>query len=598
MMHRIIGTRIGAWLVALALVALAGAGCGDSEVSTTAALDAREDADIRPNANDVYFMVPAGTEAVEANVTDTLPLKIFLYNKKTGLAAAAQDIHFEITSALEGTTLSAKNARTDDQGAAAVDLRSGAQEGVVKVVADHPSANGVEFTVTVRPLATGSLEVKLEHGAPSLMPLDRVEVRVYRNTEFTCTEFRPLFAQPDPLTMQEAATLMDRPRFETLSANTRYTITARARGPQGQLAAAACEEDVSLEESGSRTVQLVLQMIPLNPVGRYLMTSNWDFTDALSESGAVGATVVRVLNVFEDPGKALYDEAMGLLKNFIGIAGWAIDQFLNLTGIDDMLKNGINRFVEDNQVLRKVRDAGRDLRTVVADLEVESNLTIGKINSSYEFRGSDNWLGVNLYWRWDCPAGAPADCGKIQIVADSGGGLGALGILSSEWSGRVVAYDKLQIDQHPLTLRYGRLIRYVLNDVILPRLTGGMAHSLSQAFAHWIGCGRLATSITGSDGKICAARNCLEASRIEGFCSSAINTIFGFADLLVGNLEFDIGLKLGGEGKLLEETSDGLVDRIVDGTYNGFLTSGENGQSSPFEATWEAVKIDQDTQNL
>ncbi|MEZ4460430.1 MAG: hypothetical protein R3E66_12040 [bacterium] len=193
---------------------------------------------------------------------------------------------------------------------------------------------------------------------------------------------------------------------------------------------------------------------------------------------------------------------------------------------------------------------------------------------------------------------APADCGAIPLIADPNGEIGDLGVLSSEWTGRVVAYNQLQIDTHTVSLRYGRLILYILNEVILPAVTDDNAHSLTEAFAYWVGCGDLATSITGSDGEVCALGACIRDDQIEGFCTTAVSTLFGFADLLVQNLEFDIGLRLGGEGKLIEEDSDGFADKIEEGEFSGFLQNSEGGQSSPFTADFSAIREGFETDNL
>jgi hypothetical protein len=302
-----------------------------------------------------------------------------------------------------------------------------------------------------------------------------------------------------------------------------------------------------------------------------------------------------VLNVFQNPGQAIYDEIINLIENFLsGAVATLIDFLANITGGAQAIQGLINDAIENNDTLRRIRDAGRDLRDVVANLEVRSELTIGKLNSTYEFRGSGNWLGVVLYWRWECDANSPPDCGAIDLAADSNGEIADLGVLSSEWTGRVVGYNQLQIDTHSLTLRYGRLIIYILNDVIIPRLTDNNANSLSEAFAYWIGCPGLADSITGSDGEILGITD----EQIEGWCGTAVSTIFGFADLLVENLEFDIGLRLGGEGKLFELTSDGRVDEIREGTFNGFMESSEGGAASPFSATWDGVRRNNETDGL
>lgn len=582
---------------ALLLALFVAAGCGDSQASSNTGV--REGSETDPKFSDQYFMVPAGQEDMMVNVTETAPVAVYLYSKKTGDPVDGQNVTFEIIEEAEGVSLSALSGPTGEEGKASVDLRAGTESATVKVRADHPSSNAVDFTIQILPLEVGGLKVKTTNTAPSIMDLVDVEVRIFRDTDYTCDEFRPLFEQPEPLDMKSAPRAGESVTFEELTTRNDFLITGIAYGDRGQIAGAGCMDRVPVQPDVTRDVELLLQLIPLNPVGTYDVTSHWDFTEAISESGAVGQTVVRVLDLFENPGQAIYNEIINLVQSLVGgIISGAIDTFLDATGLDEDFANMINDFIADNEALSKIFQAGSDLRDVVANLEVHSELTIGKLSSNYEFRGSDNWLGLTLYWRWDCDENAPADCGAIPLVIDENGEIGDLGVLSSEWTGRIVAYDQLQIDTHTMSLRYGRLIIYVLNDIILPELTNGNAHSLSEAFAYWIGCDSLAMSITGSDGEICALGACIEADQIENFCSSAVSTLFGFADLLVRGLEFDIGLRLGGEGKLIEVDSDGRVDLIEDGVYEGFLESSENGRTSPFSATWEAERRSNETNGL
>ena len=574
-------------------------GCGDSAVDTNVASDSSPNA---PSVGDLYFMVAAGSPSVQANITESVPLKVYLYSKKTGEAVSSQNITYEVLDAGTGqASLSSKTGTTTDEGAASVDLRVGGQPSTLKVRADHPSANAVDFEVEVLPLDVGALKVNLVNTAPSIMSLYDIDVRLYKTADFTCDEFRPLLRgdQPEGLQLQTAGSISESPIFENLGTRQRFVVTGIARGDRGQVAAAACMDDISVDKDRVNELELLLQLIPISPVGTYDAVSHWDFTNALSESGSVGSTIVRVLDVFENPGQAIYNEIINLVELLVGgIISGAIDTFLSITHLDAKFATLINNFIADNDALSKIFQAGSDLRDVVANLQVHSQLTIGKLDSNYEFRGRDNWTGVTLFWRWNCDANAAPDCGAIPLIADANGEIGDLGILSSEWTGRVVAYNRLQIDSHTVSLRYGRLILYILNDVILPEVTDGNAHSLTEAFAYWVGCDRLALSITGSDGEICALGACIRDDQIEGFCSTAVSTLFGFADLLVQNLEFDIGLRLGGEGTLIEEDSDGFADKIEDDKFTGFLQNSEGGQSSPFAADFTAVREGFDTGNL
>jgi hypothetical protein len=589
--------RISLSLLSVALLGLVLAGCNDGTVNTNA--EKRENnGGTAPQASDQYFMVPAGSTDLLGNVTEPVRLQVFMYSTRTGDAVPDQRISFEILSDdSEQATLSAMNGLTDEDGLATVELRPSAEPSQVSVQANHDSANAVDFQVDFEPLETGDLTVTLTNSGASILNLSDIDTRLYRDSQTSCAEFRPLSPRhPDELATYVAGTVNEDVEFNDLGTRQRFMVTAVARGSAGQIAAAGCADGINIDAEQVTEQELVLQLIPLNPVGRYDVTAHWDFTEALADSGTVGSTIVRVLDIFENPGQGLYDELINMIQNFVGVAGVAFDWFMDASGLEGMLVDAINDAIEGNDTLRKIRDAGRDVRDVVANLEVHSELTIGKMSSAYEFRGTDNWLGITLYWRWNCDSTSPPDCGAIEILADGNGDFGELGVLSSEWTGRVTAYNQLQIDMHPLSLRYGRLIQYVLNEVILPEMTDGNANSLGDAFTYWV-CDGLVSRVADSNGEVCAGSNCIDA---QYYCETAVSTVFGFADLLVSNLEYDLGMRIGGEGRLVETTSDGFVDFIEDGEFNGYMQNVDLGQqqASPIEATWSAERIDFETDNL
>ncbi len=560
-------------------------------------------------AND-YFLVASGPTTYTVDVGKEVKFGVFLYSKSTGEPVQQERLQFELVDGALHGVLAARNKSTGSDGLAEMTMRALDAAGTATIKVSHPLANEIEFKINVMSAATADIQVNMINTNPTIMRLKDIDVRLYPGVGYSCNEFFPLRQQTEPLEHFQVSTVNQEVFFNGLNPNKKYIVTAIARGQEhGQLAASGCVEDVRLSPDEITTVDLGLVLIPMNPVGRYEAISYWDFSQAVEDSGPVGATIVRILNVFQNPGDAIYNEVIELVKFAVGgIISGAIDTFLSTTGLDDQFKNLIDTTIENNDALRRVRDAGRDVRNVIAHLEVTSQLTIGKVSSSYEFSGTDNWLGVTVYWRWNCPDNAPADCGAIPLLVDGAGDVADLGILSSHWDGRVVAYDQLQIDQHPLTLRYGRLIIYILNEVIIPELTDGNASSLSEAFGYWVGCDSIAEGLTGSDREACALGACIYADDVENFCNSAVSTVFGFADAYVRTLEFDIGLSVGGEAKMIEENSDGFVDRIVDGTYEGFMsTSGsvsmdggpqQGASASPVSATWSATRVDFETNNL
>lgn len=597
-------------LMILGFVGLLGAGtigCSDAKVSSNVDQSRSHDEPTAPRLSDEYFLVAAGQTRMVGNVTESVGLRVFLYSKKTGEPATDSTVEFQILTedaadAEEAgesplATLSAYNSTTDEEGSAKVDLRLGAQPAVVKVRAKHESSNAVDFIVDIETLETGNLKLALVNTGEFIMPITDIDVRLYRNSEVRCADLMPYEERwEDELAREVAANVSQRVTFNELGTRERFLVTAVGRGEMGQKAAAGCLDEIVVGPNSTSERELLLHLIPLNLVGQYDVVSHWDFSEALADSGTVGSTIMTVLNIFDNPGQALYDGILALLRELIGgLITSGINLAMEQFGLADLLINAINNAIENNDALRRIRDAGRDLRDVVANLEVHSVLTISDMSMKYDLRGTDNWLGITLYWRWGCDANSPPDCGAINLRADADGSFGELGLLSSEWSGRVSSYNQLQIDRHPVNLRYGRLIIYLLNDVILPRVTDGNAHSMSEAFTYWV-CDGLGRALNvNSNGEMCRDVPVLNRELcvdVVGFCESASSTLFGFADMLVSNLEYDMGFSVGGEATALEIDSDGLVDLFRDGKYEGFIQSADadNPTASPITATWEGER--------
>lgn len=607
--------RLFALAAALFLLA---SGCGQSFVSSneTPGDDGRgQQRGGGPTADANYMLVPAGAKEPAVGVRSQLPLKVFLFDRATGDAISDEVIDFEVISGGEHGSLGARSANTDEAGAATAKLRTSKKPGTLFVEVSHKYASPIEFKVSVQAVPTGDLRVKLVNTATSVMPLTDANVRLYNNDNYSCAEFAPLQRKhKDPFESKFAEKAGSTVEFGALKSNQEYVVTAVARGNRGQIAGGGCKEKISVPAEDVSEEELLLQLVPLNPTGQYEVTSEWDFSEALKNSGVVGQNIVRVLNIFDNPGNAIYNEVMNLVKNYLGgLISGTIDKFLSATGLDDKAKNAINSFIQKNDALCKVREAGRDVRDVVTNLTIHSELTIGALQSGYEFQGRDNWLGITLYWRGNCEnayedacSGGQDNnsvdarkkpCAALTMTGDSNGELGKLGILSSTWKGRVTGYNRLEINRHPLPLKYGRLIQFVLNDLVIPELTDGNANSLAEAFGYWLGCGKLARGITGSDGEIGALGVEVKASQIEGFCNTAVATLFGAADLLLGELEYDTGITVGGEALLIESNSDGRVDYIEDGIWEGYIeVSGGGGMSggrSNVGGTWEGKRLQQ-----
>lgn len=545
-------------------------------------------------ASGSYVLVPAVEKKITGHVSEKIKIAAMLFDKKSGKAVDGEYVFFDVQQQNSTrASLDARRIETDESGRADVDLNLGGRAGKLRVQANHDKAEPITFEVSTLGYGDGTLNIEPVNTAKNIMSFESVKLRLYSSENKSCSFFQPYRDQPQALETKKRTDIDGQISFENIDSRAEFLVTAQARGAQGQVAGGGCIDRISIPEDGELTKKLHMQLVQIDPSGRYRVTSQWNFTQALKDSGAAGTTIMRILNVFERPGEAIYDEIIRLIRTYVsGLLAEGIDKFMRITGLNHEFKDLVIGVIESVNALSKIRDAGQDLRDIVANLEVQSVLTIGQMSKSRAFRGTTNWLRVRLYWRWNCGENAPDDCGRISLGANENGEIAQLGLLSSSWNGRVVAYDQLRISEHPLSIRYGRLISYILEEVLLPALTNGRAHKMSKAFSLWI-CEPLAEGVTGDNDKICALNHCIEQKKIDNTCSSAASTVFGFADTLVNQLKLKLNLSVAGRGKLLETNSDRKVDKIVDGKFQGTL---ENvaGQQSPVFADWTAERMGPD----
>lgn len=592
-----ISSMVSLWMVGVLI-----AGCGGSASSGNGTGPASGD----------YVLVPTSSATLTISAHSSRDLSVFLYDKKNGNEVTDERVEYSVKQAPDSHAVGAKRVSTDENGQATTTFFPGGVAGNAVVEVNHPKATPLQFQITATPEPTGALAATPISAGASVVQLTDVTLRMYDADDRTCDDFRPLAEQATPLQEGFREEAGEAFVFRQVPADEQVIVTARARGERGQIAAGGCTAGIDIRADQTIERDVVLNLIPLNPTGRYQVTSRWDFSEALSDSGAVGNTVVTVLDGFQNPGNAIYEQVISSIEDLVGgLISVGVDTFLSQTGLDDNFKSMINDAIQENEALCKVREAGRDLRQAVKRLEVDSELVIGQLGSKYTFRGRDNWLGIQLYWRGKCDDAYEAECGDgtseeepetmppcaaIELTAAENGEIADLGVISSEWEGRVASYNELRIERHDIPLNYGRLVKFVLNQVVIPELTGGEANSLSGAFSHWIGCESLADDITGSDDSVGALGVEVTASEISGFCESAVGSVFGLAELAISNLEYETGIRVGGDATLVETTSDGVVDYLEEGGYSGYIEvndseSSSSSQRSNLSATWSGERV-------
>ncbi|MCB9519991.1 MAG: hypothetical protein H6699_03830 [Myxococcales bacterium] len=586
------------------------AGCGDARLSTSGE-PAFDDTGRRPNRDpdagvddtsfiqdDVYrppdeelgcVLIPSVGGDVYVGVESAVQIGAYQYSLETGEAMPDERITFAIVDDVSvAARLSSENVRTNEDGLAAVRLSAGATSGTVVVRVFSPCANSIDIEVDVLELPTGNLRVGFNYPFRELYDVAPVETYIYPADELRCRDVARGELPSLPAILEGSARdVTDTTLYEGLQVDQEYTVVGIGRGNFGERAATGCADAVFVRDSRTTDLTIDLFLIPLDPVGDYDVLSHWDFRDAIADSGEVGAMIVEILDIFDDPGRGIVNFILGLVEDYVGgIISVAVDFFLDITGLDDVIGDAINDLIDSSPFLSDIVTIGRDLRAIIAELEVISDLSIGKLGSDYEVFGVDEWRGLALYWRLGCEPSDPPDCGRLPIVLDSLD----LGLLRGDWTGRVIGYDRLDIDRHPVDFEYGRLILYVLEMVVLPAITGDPGPvTLEDLMAAIINCDGIGDFVAGGDGDCrCALGACICDEDVENICEDFIGLTFGTLFRgFVEALSFDAVLDIRGSCSLVNNDDALDVDELRDGDYIGNIYVGSS--PTPFVADFCGV---------
>ena len=525
-------------------------------------------------------LIPSVGGDIFVSMENTVQIGVYQYSLETGEVMPEETISFAIVEDESvASRISVANARTDETGLAAINLTAEDESGTVILRAASSCAVSVDVQIDVLDLPIGDLRVNFNYPYSDILELSPVQTEAYLPETLRCRDFQPGFIPSGAIREGEAASPGGSVEFHGLMEDQDYTILAVGFGPFGERAAQGCVDRVSVRANTIVDVQVDMFLLPLNPVGSYDVISHWDFREAIADSGPVGEWIVQILDIFEDPGRGIQDFLLNLVEDAVGgLISGTIELFLDMTGLDDVISDGINDFISSSPFLSDIVTIGRDLRSIIAELEVISNLEIGKLGSDYEVFGIDNWLGIAVYWRVGCEEDSPPDCGRYPLAIDNVD----LGLLRGEWTGRVIGHNRLDIDRHPIDFAYGRLVLFVLENMVLPAMTGDPAPvTLEDLMFSIFNCEGLGNLIAGDGDSLCALGACVSDDDIEGYCESFVSFVFGsFFTNFVESLSFDAVLDMRGQCTLVNNDTDSDVDALADGEYIGGIQI--NGSSTPF----------------
>ena len=290
---------------------------------------------------------------------------------------------------------------TDEDGMSRVDFWPNLTPEVtytVEVVTDDGTSKTIDVFVDTPPL--GDLKVSMEYEGP--IALNSIAVQVLPG-DFKCSTFNPVSPPVENIDQKTVLNTESQPLFKDLDADQKVTVVAVAKGPNGTLAGAGCEDAVFIAPDSTNDINLEIYVLTLNPSGVYDLENKFNLMGSIP--GQLGDVLDTLTTLFYEPGDFLVDQIKNLVKQAIGgfltdlIFGLFEDQLADL--ITDWVLNDSPGWIQDFFTI------GQDLFQVVANLQLTGDLKISKLMNDYYVQGEITFTGIIFTWKLNCDKNAP-----------------------------------------------------------------------------------------------------------------------------------------------------------------------------------------------
>lgn len=465
----------------------------------------------------------------------------------------------------------------------------------VKASVDNPAVAPIYFDVTISPKGIVPLTVATTYAESGLQNLTQYEVRLYRQTAQggtpNCNDIEAVYLlqaeQQGPPTLMGQTTKF--PVFANLETEgvQHYAVLAYALDNSNNVLAWGCNDsDADVTFGQARTVSVELKDVPPTYKGTYTVQSYFDFVTALPES--VQPYIYGILDIFESP-------VGGLLKLTCTIGGSALDDFcdivfqdVNNPSIDDLtviggiavdLINSIIQGFASGTVWGDILAGGQDIGQMLQNFEIRAEIRFDEQPDENGHWSADmtyeNWTTVVVKWSigQNCDPFSDPNCGKQTFsVADIQSNL-----VEGGFTADVTDFWNLTIDAHPLNLKYGALLNWIIEKqmlkLLIPSEPGEPVIDEYEEFIQALLAGKECLD-PGSFGMTCCAKFAddlvgqgaiIGASTVEGLCDSLVSLGANFLRQQLLNLDTSTGsvMQIGTMEPCKFYDSDD--DRVVDG---------------------------------
>ena len=380
----------------------------------------------------------------------------------------------------------------DGKGTMIVSAKSSVGQVRIEVgVMGEPNVAPIYFDVAVTPKGIMPLNVLLQYyGARNI---EAVDVLLFRQTTAQPNNCADLIHDSLPTANQSQSQVKPLPysvnfsTFPNLEADTPqyYTVVAVGHEQNGPNLAWACQdgatdkEVVKIAYGLSNQMTLVLEDIPPQLVGSYEMENYFDILSPIPDN--IEGPINAVLNLFEDPAGAILQIACMIPGDaltsiceqvFLDPTDPQIDELTPLAaGITDIIDSLVSSLIEDN-LGKDIFQVGQDVRLLLKELNLESTIELlaepdadGMIPEAYT---KETWHTLNYRWTYgkNCEFGDDT-CGWVSYSLYAVGDLDPE-VLTGSFNAKVNNYETIEIEPHPVNIKYGMLLNFLLEQVIIP----------------------------------------------------------------------------------------------------------------------------------
>ena len=488
-------------------------------------------------------------------------------------------------------------AVSDGRGQAAVEQRIvSAQElgqfAVEVTVMDHPEVQPLYFNIVVDPKGRPPLTVVPEYAGRQ--PVDAVKVRLFRQPEdsrnpgsylsagLTCAELEPFVRNGEETRLPPATILSPEVEmggsvvfqnvyFEGLEDDLAqmYSVLVTGQDANRVTRVLGCDDEHALVQAG-KSINVVVTLYDLPPRlrGTYDVRSEFDLISALPDG--VGNVVYHIINFFESPAEEVLTLLCLIDVSIMNeLCDYVFDPQGNPTFIGDMAISIVNAIVEglgQGNIWGDILYGGRDVGEILTNLTFLSRITFdaepdpdGLIDAA---TAHEVWTSIRYRWTLGIDGcGADPNCGwnefsftAIDVGTVVEGQLPAW-VNTATVDGHA-PHTLLTIEEHPLNIRYGALLNFIIQKIVLPRLAGGeppdglpVVDSYTELIKVIL-AGRECLVAEASGGPTCchafaenlvAQAGTVTVSLVEGACDALASAGATYLENLLLGLDFETG---------------------------------------------------------